>query len=410
MSKSLSTLVLSLLLIWGWFFGITTAQYQNVYQQQPIQRIYSLSNPLQRVFSLLQYIKPLLQTSSQHASASEEIVLSIPRETLVRFLDESNSFDEFYRKLRISLISFLIENQYTHFVDQPYQEAWNAAIVEFSWDFKVLKAIETKDMLDTLLTNKLTLFKRDFTQIKKLNKHLEFSPITITAQEYQNLWPVFLFKTEQDLKELWYELISRKARTNTDVDYRIHNIFTAFKNIGNVRLIMPGETFSLARELHYNPNLQDGNEAYVDGLATFGNGARMVYAGWICGVATAFYQWTLTNLWLALVEYRAHSTYYRNLYEAEINGTMITDPWLDATLYYPMFDLKVQNIRDYPIITVLNFNGLSGSKESVLTLAKAQDRGSFEYLGSYKKWTSSCFVRNINWEKRTNCYRAVKNY
>jgi hypothetical protein len=51
----------------------------------------------------------------------------------------------------------------------------------------VLKDIETKDMLDTLLTNKLTLFKRDFTQIKKLNKHLEFSPITITAQEYQNL-------------------------------------------------------------------------------------------------------------------------------------------------------------------------------------------------------------------------------
>jgi hypothetical protein len=90
---------------------------------QPIQRIYSLSNPLQRVFSMLQYIKPLLQTSSQHGSASEEIVLSIPRETLVRFLDESNSFDEFYRKLRISLISFLIENQYTHFVDQPYQEA-----------------------------------------------------------------------------------------------------------------------------------------------------------------------------------------------------------------------------------------------------------------------------------------------
>jgi hypothetical protein len=42
---------------------------------------------------------------------------------------------------------------------------------------------------------------------------------------------------------------------------------------------MPNEIFSLARELHYNPNLQDGNEAYVDGLATFGNGARMVYAG-----------------------------------------------------------------------------------------------------------------------------------
>ncbi|NCC55798.1 MAG: hypothetical protein EOM11_10030 [Erysipelotrichia bacterium] len=64
---------------------------------------------------------------------------------------------------------------------------------------------------------------------------------------------------------------------------------------------------------------------------------------------------------------------------------MITEPGLDATLYYPIFDLKVQNIREYPIITVFNFNGLSGSKESVLTLAKAQDRGSFEYIGTYKK-------------------------
>jgi len=42
---------------------------------------------------------------------------------------------------------------------------------------------------------------------------------------------------------------------------------------------MPDETFSLAHELHYNPNLQDGNEPFVDGYATFGNGAKMVYGG-----------------------------------------------------------------------------------------------------------------------------------
>jgi len=53
---------------------------------------------------------------------------------------------------------------------------------------------------------------------------------------------------------------------------------------------MPGETFSLARELHYNPNFEDGNEAYVAGFATFGAGARMIYGGGLCGVATAFYQ------------------------------------------------------------------------------------------------------------------------
>lgn len=397
--------------LWGWFFGVTQAQYESITQPDPIENIYRISDPLQYIFSMLQYIRPLLQiSSSQHGAANEDVLINIPRETIVRFLDESNSFEEFSHKLRISLIKFLIDDQYSNFLNQPYQENGNGKIIQQSWDFKVLKDITTKDMLDTLLTNKSSLFQRDFIQIKKLNKHLEFSPITINTQEYQNLWPVFLFKNEQDLRDLWYELISRKSRINTDPDYRIHNIYTAFNNIWNVRLIMPGETFSLARELHYNPNFEDGNEAYVAGFATFGAGARMIYGGGLCGVATAFYQWTLTNLWFALVEYKAHSTYYRNLYEAEINGTMIKDPWLDATLYSPMFDLKVKNIREYPIITVFNFDGLSWSTEQVFTLSKVQDRGSFEYVGMYKRWLNSCFTRDINWTKRTNCYRYIRNF
>jgi len=54
-------------------------------------------------------------------------------------------------------------------------------------------------------------------------------------------------------------------------------------------------------------------------------------------------------------------------------------------VYDPYFDVKVQNIRDYPIIVVFNFDGLSGSVEQMFTLSKAQDRGSFEYIGTYKK-------------------------
>jgi vancomycin resistance protein YoaR len=123
----------------------------------------------------------------------------------------------------------------------------------------------------------------------------------------------------------------------------------------------------------------------VEGYITVGNGAKMFYGGGLCGVATAFYQGTLTNLGLSLLKYRAHSTYYRNLYEAEINGVMITDPGLDATVYTPLFDVKVKNIRDYPIVVGFNFDGLSGSMEQVFTLSKAQDRGSFAFVGSYKK-------------------------
>ena len=51
----------------------------------------------------------------------------------------------------------------------------------------------------------------------------------------------------------------------------------AFYNIGNVRLILPDETFDLAYEIHYRPN--QGDIMYMSGYATFGAGARMVYGG-----------------------------------------------------------------------------------------------------------------------------------
>jgi vancomycin resistance protein YoaR len=58
----------------------------------------------------------------------------------------------------------------------------------------------------------------------------------------------------------------------------------------------------------------------------------------------------LTNRGLVRVQYKPHSIYYRNLYEADINGIEITQPGLDATIFSPAIDLKLQNIRPYPII------------------------------------------------------------
>lgn len=400
--KSLSIGICLSLLVWGGFFACTNAQY--IPSFHPIEKIYEISNPLQHVFLLLQRINPLLQKSfSQHSAADEEVFISIPHETIIKFLDESKTFDEFFHTMRISIIQSLIHLQYPKFIAQPYQDG-NNAITLHSWDFHVLKNIETKDMLDTLLTNKLSLFRWDFTQIKKLSKHLEFSSITITTQEYQNLWPIFLFKTEQDLRDLWYELISWKTRANVDKDYRRYNIMTAFKNIGNVRLIMPGEIFNLAREIRYTPS--NGNADYVFGYATFGAGARMVYGGWLCGVATALYQGSLTNLGFQLLEYSAHSTYYRNLFNAEINGTRVSTPGLDATIYTPIYNLQLKNIRDYPIVTIFNFGWAESDPEQMFTLSMAQDKGSFEFVWS----RGMCFTWKINGQLRTNCYEYVKNF
>ncbi len=409
--KPLFIITFLAVLLWGWFFGVAQAQYydQNISQSEPIGNIYMISNPLQQVFLLLQRIIPLLQTSLlQHAAAPEDIFINIPRETIVNLLDESDDFDQFSHKMRILLIQSLMDTQYPNFVNQPYREEGNFAIVEQSWDFKVLKNITTKDMLDTLLTNKLTLFRWDFTQIKKLNKHLKFSAINITVGEYDALWSIFLFRNEQDLRDLWYELVSRKSRINTDPDYRRRNIMAAFHNIGNVRLVMPGETFSTLRELHYNPGMWEF--MYMSGYAILWAGVKLVYGGWLCGVATALFQGSLTNLWLSRIQYRPHSIYYRNLYEAEINGITITEPWLDATIFSPVIDLKLQNILDYPIILVFAFDGKSWSPEQVFTIAKEQDKWTFEYIGTYKKGWAKCFTRKVNGTNMTNCYSKIKNF
>ena len=75
-----------------------------------------------------------------------------------------------------------------------------------------------------------------------------------------------------------------------------------------------------------------------------------------------------------MLEYKPHSIYYRNLYEGELNGEYVAEPGLEATVFSPYYDVVVQNMRDYPIITVFNFDGTSGDVEQMFTLAKAQDK------------------------------------
>lgn len=415
MRKSVSITLFSLFLLWGCFFDFAWAQ-ENDYifdaEHLPTMKdIYRVDMMITQIpLVVARDAAVLLGTaSSQHLAAAEQGIYDMDARTITDFLAQSDTFEEFYQKVRITALQFLMERGAAKFDTTPYKKG-NLAIVAQSWDFSVVKDIEEKDTLDMLLKEKLQLFNDDFQSLKKFTEYLYFKNIQITPEEYGQLWTLFMFKNEQDLRDLWYELISWKTRINTDPDYRRHNIMTAFANIGNVRLIMPNETFSLGHELHYTPYSDEEKKPYLNGYATFGNSARMVYGGWLCGVATAFYQGTLTNLWLALVEYKAHSTYYRNLYEAEVNGEYISDPWLDATLYAPNIDFQIKNIREYPIITVFNFDWLSGQQEQVFTLSQAQDRWSFQYIGKYKKGSSQCFTRKINWENRTNCYRAIKNF
>jgi len=412
--KKFILLVFSLFFFFGgMLFASSEIQEQDfafsVLDLPVIKNIYHFDRLLTRLPYVFSQIEYLLHTSYHGAPNEEEIVYTLNSEMIVWFLEKSSSFDEFYRQVRINIVAHLLELQYPQFITRPYDRQVSEAMV-VSWsDFVLLKPIVEQDNLDKFLFTKLLGFATHFTNLQEYLSNLKFASISINNEEYVNLWSIYLFKHEQDIRDLWYELVSWKTRVNEDRDYRRHNINAAFHNIGTLRLVMPWQIFSLAREFHYNSRRWRGYP-YVDGLVTVGDGAVMMYGGGLCGVATALFQWILTNLGLPLIEYKAHSIYYRNLYEAEINGSMITQPWLDATIFSPSIDLKFKNIREYPIILGFAFDGLSGSNEQVFTLSKVEDKWSFEYIWSFMRGTYSCFTWKINGKNMTNCYKQVKNF
>jgi len=165
-----------------------------------------------------------------------------------------------------------------------------------------------------------------------------------------------LWKNQEELRLLGYEVVSSRYRTNTDPSYRRHNIVTAFNYLGNIIVLNPGESFDYLASIHYDPK-QEKN--YKNGLAIVDDAEIPVYGGGICGGSTATYQGLLTNTALQL-KGRNHSKWFTNLYTATINGKKISTPGIDATVFAGSADLKVTNISDHPIIIALNYNGNYG--------------------------------------------------
>ncbi len=373
-----------------------------------IEYIYRVNNVMKNLPFVVKKLNHLLTDSSNHAAPGAQILYELDTAMISDFLRDSQNFSDFVHNVRMDILEFIMANGYKDFITQPYPTDGDFAIYAQSWDYYVSSPIQKDDALDKLLHDKLNDFQNEFSNIQAYAKFLEFKPIYITTADYALLKDLYLFKDEQDLRDLWYELVSRKTRINSDKDYRRHNISTAFSNMGNVRLILSDEVFSLTTAFHYSS--ASGKKPYVAWYATIWGTPKKIYGGGLCGVATALFQWSMTNRWLVPVEYKAHSIYYRNLYEAEINGTTIKEPGLDATIYASDIDFKLQNIREYPIVTVYNYNGQVWTEEQVFTLSKAQDRWSFAYVGDYKKGSSKCFTWNINGLDMTNCYTKVLDY
>ena len=136
-----------------------------------------------------------------------------------------------------------------------------------------------------------------------------------------------------------------------------------------------------------------------------GTGVIPMYAGGICGSSTALFQGIIGDGAFALTDYQNHSKRYSGLYPATIDGTYISTPGLDSTVYRNTSNFVVTNIRPYPVILIANFDGEKGHDEDVFTLSPAADQVDITYLGKKK----SCYTRTRGTgEIIKSCYAQIE--
>ncbi len=316
---------------------------------------------------------------------------------------------EAHHAIRLSLIKQILFDQVVSFVDSPYA-AWNAnfALTVRSGS-AVATDIDAYDDLDLIIDNALV----------RIWSWTE--PLTFTKKDLLALRPIYLWKTTDDLKELWFEVVSSRYRVNKDPAYRRHNIVTAFKYLWHIKVLNPGAHFTFLGSIQYDESKRVN---YKEWLAIVDDEEIPVYGWGICGGSTAAYQWVVTNTALS-IKWRNHSKRFTNLYTATINGTKISTPGIDATVFAGSTDLTITNTSDHPIIIALNFNGSYGGVEEVLSLWQPQDRWSLEYKWyssstrnvtkkdpkTKRKYTekvkTSCYTRSINGKNKTSCYKEI---
>jgi hypothetical protein len=301
--------------------------------------------------------------------------------------------------VRMTLIRTLIDQWFSRFQTQPYQTGNGLIVLNLSqtW-YIVTQTISWTDSLDMLIESVISHYKPSW-WLERIFGYPWW--IHFDAQQLARLDNVQLFKRQQDLIDLWYELVSRRMRVSTDAWVRRYNIKKSFDNMGWVRVLNSSGSLSFFDVIDFDPREQRHFQIWK---GIIGTDVVMMYAGWICWASTALMQGVLTNAWIQFDQRRNHSKWYTHLYRATIDGKSIATPWLDSTVYDGSIDLKLSNRRSYPIIIVANFDGKLRGIEEVFTLGKSPDRGSISYVSRI----GNCYTRLRNdIETLKSCYQEI---
>lgn len=211
-----------------------------------------------------------------------------------------------------------------------------------------------------------------------------------------------IFKNEQDVKNL-LDVNSYRIRDKFKWDYwyrkfNINLIYNTFKD--NIKILNPWKTVS------YNDifNLWDKKgEKYKYWTAIVWNKEEKVYGWGVCGWTTWFLQGALWNANLDL-KFRNHSWWYWYLYNANIDWKYITTPWLDATYYGWVVDMKITNIWKYPVFLINKVNKAEIEKNFTLWFKWDIKKADLRFIK--KSW--KCYYWKRDDKTITSCYKHIK--
>lgn len=314
--------------------------------------------------------------------------------------------------LRGQIIEWLTNQWFTWRSTHPYSWYVTNGLMSYQWSWIVLWQDNTNlDVLDEWIEDTLTVLNKEWV----FENRLWIEPSLRTTREN-----ILLFKNQNDLEELWYEVISTRRRISTDTEYRRKNIAQSFALIGHVRVIPPSGDLRFMAAAQY-----DGitRENYEYGYVVVGNQEKIDYAWWICGASSAIYQWIVSNWSLQTPRVRNHTRWYWYLYNAYIDGKLVTTPWIDSAVFDGSLDLELVNTASHPIILVMNYDGTLWWVEEVFTIGRVEDKQDVKFVSSYPitytwpswiwTWTTTteggCYTRMIGDEEVKRCYRKVSD-
>ena len=131
-----------------------------------------------------------------------------------------------------------------------------------------------QDDLDILLSKKIEEIYANRSWLQRFSEP-SFATILLTEEDIRALETVYFFKSQADLEAMGYVVTSFRTRINKDPKWRQSNIMISYRNMGNVRVLHPGQVLKFMDEIHYNPAHNNHKRDLASGMANVG-GLNMV--------------------------------------------------------------------------------------------------------------------------------------